>query len=67
MFLVLLQVLWLIYVANRNEPIVNRIVAVERMDNRLDAVILTNNKNNTINNDLERAGFMQVEGVVYHI
>ena len=42
MFLVLMQVLWLIYVANRNEPIVNRIVVVEPMDNRLDAVLEAN-------------------------
>jgi hypothetical protein len=35
MFLILMQVLWLIYVASRNEPIVNRIV----VDNRIDAVL----------------------------
>jgi hypothetical protein len=48
MLMILLQVLWLIYVANRNEPIVNRVVTIKPMDNQHDVVILTNNKNNTI-------------------
>jgi hypothetical protein len=42
MLLILMQVLWLIYVASRNEPIVNRIVVVEPMKNRIDAVLEAN-------------------------
>jgi len=48
MFLVLLQVLWLIYVASRNEQIVNRMVGAEPIYNHLDAVIM-DKQNNTIN------------------